>query len=190
MNNRKSARINKEKVKRQLKDLNMQQQDLAFSIGIPPESLSRILKDGITSPETLDRIGDCLGVAPEYLSDDSDWLPWLPNDYSIHQIQAGETEWASIVRAVWLRNGYDPRYIDREVYWGMLEALREAADNYIDSVGAKQLRTDAAKIKEDRMEKKLSKEKWDYLSSTSKSRELYNQVATKKKASRCETVKH
>ena len=143
----KSLKINKTKVEERLREMRLQQKELASLIGMDPAALNRALKRGIISSEKMELIGYYLDLAPEYLGDNPSMIDGFPNDYNIHLMQTKETEWITILRAVWLRNGYDSRFLDHDTFFGLLPVLEKAAASYIDSLPPEKLESDSKKQK-------------------------------------------
>lgn len=138
MSRAKMVDICKKKIDRELNSRNMSQKELAEHLGITPEHLNRSLKNGRITEDILDEIGILFDLAPEYLSDDAFAIPGAPINYASRKLYYEHNSAATIIRIIWIRNGYDPKTVDRDSYWGLYEAIKPVIDQYIDSYREKQ----------------------------------------------------
>lgn len=125
MSRAKMAVVKKAKVEDRLKQLGMNQKELAEKMCFTPQSLSRALKTERISEYFLDRMGRVLDVAPEWLSgnipDD------FPHQYAIHLYQLNTVTPQQLVTTMVITLGYNPKNIDKKTFWKVYDVMRDAA---------------------------------------------------------------
>lgn len=138
MSRAKVSKVSRERVKQALADKNMLQKELADNIGMNYQALNRALKNGRISERILDQIGLLLDVAPEYLAGHSGFIPGAPKNYWVHLAQNEQNAYATIIRAIWIRNGFYPDEIPSDDFWGLYNAIEPAIHQYISFYRKKQ----------------------------------------------------
>lgn len=157
--------INRMKVERAYKEKGLMQKDLADLIGMSREQLSRALRIGRISAKNLDDIGFYLDLMPEYLSDPKEWDDFFPKNYEIHLLQTKESDWISILRWIWVKNGFNPKDLDHDIFWSLYDVIKDAVDNKLTELKENGLLEDYKTRKKERenVELQIARDKADYL---------------------------